>query len=384
MGTGQRARCIASIALVVLGAIALVVASTGRWLERSLLDTDNFTNRANAILDRPEIQAELTHVLVRELSKTAGTDLRIAQPFLAGIVAQVVDSDVFRSVFDRALTTAHSVLVDRETGQIILHLTGAYELVRGPLEQVAPKLAAELPSKRQLDILLLKRSQLTTVWDVIDRVERAVEVVTVVALVLLIAGVALDRWRALARAGFTIVGAVVVLLLGLLVGRFVLTAQADDQTLSDALRAAYRVLVESLVVQSVIIAVVALVVALLALYVSRHEIGAWRRLPRDAWSWVTGVVPNAAGGVESVRALRLPGPKDDSRGVRLLRALALLAVGMFAVMEPDALTDALAIVLGVVVLYLAAMEAVAAWHAPPARRPAASSAPTPSLQHDQP
>src|SRR4051812_8655963 len=104
MGTGRRVRTIASVVLVVLGSVALVVAGTGRWLERSLLDTDRFTDRANAILDQPEVQAELTHVLVRELSRTAGTDLQIAQPFLAAIVARVVDSDVFRAVFDQALT----------------------------------------------------------------------------------------------------------------------------------------------------------------------------------------------------------------------------------------------------------------------------------------
>jgi hypothetical protein len=384
MTKAERVRRVASVVLVVVGGIGLVVASTGRWLERSLLDTGNFTERADAILDQPEVQAELTHVLVRQLSERTGTDLEIAQPFLGGIVARVVDSDVFRTVFDRALSTAHGVVVDRDTERIILHLTGAYDLVRGPLEQVAPKLAAELPSRRRLDILLLHRSQLTTVWDAIDQVKRAVDVVTVGAVIFVLGGIALalDRWRALALAGFVVVGAVVVLLLLLLVGRFVLTAQTDDPTLADALRAAYRVLVESLVVQSVLVGVVALAIAFGARAVARRPIGAWRQAPRDAWTWMTGLVPGATGGVGAVGRFRLPSPKDDTRGVRVLRMLALVALGLFAVLAPDTLTDAVAIAFGIVVLYLAALEGVAAWRAPRAPRAPASRRPTPSLDHD--
>ena len=39
-------------------------------------------------------------------------------------------------------------------------------------EQVAPNLAPQLPSKQQLDVVLLHRTQLTTAWDVIDLVNR--------------------------------------------------------------------------------------------------------------------------------------------------------------------------------------------------------------------
>jgi uncharacterized membrane protein HdeD (DUF308 family) len=105
---------------------------------------------------------------------------------------------------------------------------------------------------------------------------------------------------------------------------------------------------------------------------------------------VIGVVPSAAGGVEAVGGFRLPAPKDDARGVRLIRMLALLAVGLFAVLEPGALTDVVAILVGVVVLYLAALEAVAAWRAPRVPRASGGSrgpaSPTraPSLDHEGP
>src|SRR5690242_5582750 len=111
----RRLREVGATVLLVLGGIGLVVASTGWWLERSFLDTGRFTGTANDLLDQDEVQAELSSVLVEQLSEQAGTDLRAAEPFLAAIVAQVVDSGAFRTVFDTALSNAHRVLVDRGT-----------------------------------------------------------------------------------------------------------------------------------------------------------------------------------------------------------------------------------------------------------------------------
>ena len=82
--------------LLVLGGIGIVLASTGWWLERNFLHTSRFTGTPNDLLDQDEIQAELTNVLVRQLSAEAGTDLQVAEPFLASIVGQVVDSGAFR------------------------------------------------------------------------------------------------------------------------------------------------------------------------------------------------------------------------------------------------------------------------------------------------
>lgn len=365
MVSGTTLRRVAATALLVVGGIGVVVASTGWWLERSFLNTEHFTESANKLLDQQEVQTELTALLVRKLSKEAGTDLQIAQPFLASIVQQVVDSDAFRTVFDTALSTAHRVLVDRDTGTVVLDLTEAYDQIKGPLEQVAPNLASQLPSKRQLDVVLLRRSQLTALWDVIDIVKRIVVVLSVVSVVLLVAGIALalDRWRAIARAGWVVVGSVVVLLLALLVGRWVLIAQTDNGTLADAMGAAYRVLVRPLVVQSVVVAAMATAVALFARYTTRKGLGAWRGAAVDSWHWVTGVVP----GAEGVTGVRLPAPRVNSRATRVLRALGLLAIGLFAVLMPDTVTDVVAVLIGLAVLYLAVIEGIAAWRAPSAR-----------------
>ncbi|MEX1008345.1 MAG: hypothetical protein WD271_10935, partial [Acidimicrobiia bacterium] len=314
MGDRRRLREIVATTLLVLGGIGLVVASTGWWLERSFLDTSRFTGTANKLLDQDEVQAELASVLVRQLSDQAGTDLQIAQPFLASIVGQVVESDAFRAVFDEALSNAHRVLVDRGTETIILNLTAAYDQIKGPLAQVAPNLADELPSRKQLEVVLLHRSELTTVWDTIDEVKHAVLLVTVASVLLLAAGVAIavERWRALARGAWIVAASGAVLVLALLVARAVIRSRISDGRLADAVVASYRVITTPLVVQSVIVVVLAVVVGFAARFTASAGLPAWRPAAQGAWERVVGAVPTE-GSPSAVARLRLPAPRVESR-----------------------------------------------------------------------
>ena len=293
MSDRRRLREIGATILLVIGGIGLVTASTGWWLERSFLHTSRFTDTANRLLDEDEVQAELASVMVRQLSRRAGTNLQVAEPFLATIVGQVVETDAFRTVFDLALSNAHRVLVNRETGTIILNLTSAYDQVKRPLQQVAPNLARELPSRDELEFVLLHRSQLTTVWDTIDRAKRIVGFLTIAAGLLLVAGVALavDRWRAVARGAWIVAGSGVVLFVALFVTRVVLRSRISDGVLADAVVASFRVITTPLVVQSAIIVAVAVFVGLVARFAATAGLPALRPAARGAWARVRGAVP---------------------------------------------------------------------------------------------
>jgi hypothetical protein len=360
-----RVREIAATVLVVLGGIGIVLASTGWWVERNFLDTPRFTGTANALLDQDEIQAELTNVLVRQLSEEAGTSLQIAQPFLAAIVSNVVDSDAFRTVFDVALSRAHRVLVDRDTEKVILDLTDAYDQIKGPLQQVAPNLADDLPSRKQLEVVLLRRSQLSTIWDTIDAVKRTITLITVGALVLLAAGlaVAVERWRALARAAWTVVAVGGMLVFALLFTRVVARWQISDGVLADAVVAALRVITNPLIVQTMLVAVLAVLVAVAARFTARAGLPAWRPATRRAREWVADTLPRD-GDIPALGRFRLPAPRVESRGIRSARAAALLAAGLLAVLEPATVSHGLVLLAGLVLLVLAVLEAIAAWRAP--------------------
>jgi hypothetical protein len=378
----QRTRRIVAGFLVVVGGIVLAVSSIGWWAEKSLLNTAHVTSEANTILAENDVQTALTQVVVRQLSRAAGTDLRLAEPFLASVVQQVVQSGPFRTIFDAALSRAHHVLVSRDSTNLVLDLAKSYEQIRSTLEQVAPKLAGELPGERELRVVLLKREQLTVIYDTIDQVKRAVDVLTAIGVLLVVVGVAVAprRWRALALTGFVVVGASAVFLLTLVIGRAILHSRIGDPVYANAARAVFVVVTRGLVIQSAVIMVVAGAVAVAAIFTDRHGLAAWPRATRRTWAWVVAAVPVGlpdgdaeprAGELEPVPGpgvvlakLRLPEPREQVRRAHVVRALVLLSVGLVAVFDTDALTSFIVVAFGVVALYFAVVEGLAAWRAP--------------------
>jgi len=372
----QRARRIIATVLLVVGGLGLAVASTGWWLERNFLNTERFTGTANDALDQVDTQDAITHVLVRQISSAAGQNLELAEPLLASVVEQVVDSDAFRAIFDRALAGAHELLVDRDAEQIVLDLTGAYDRIKAPLEQFAPSLAADLPSRNELRVILLERSQLTTAWDTVDLVEGVIAIVTVTALVLLAAGIALSyqRWRALALAGWILVGTLAFVLLALLIARSVIPDRISDTVYARAAKTGFGVITHGLVVQSIVLAVIAGVLALAAGWTQRHGLKAWADAFRRIWRRLEELVPRPAetpareqpaDSVPTEVAGTLdPLARGGARVQHAWRALALLGIGLFAVLAPGGLTTVVVVLLGVGALYLALVEGVAAWRAP--------------------
>jgi hypothetical protein len=404
----QRVRRILAIVLLVLGGLGLAVATTGWWLERNVLETGRFTGTANRILDQEATQNAITQVLVRQLSSAAGQNLELAEPLLNTVVQGVVDSDAFRAIFDRALSAAHEVLVDRDVEQIVLDLTETYDRIRAPLEQFAPDLAADLPSREELRVVLLERSQLTTAWDLVALLQGVTTLVTVAALVLLAAGIALafERWSALAVAAWVFVGTLAVVLLSLVVTRSVVPDRISDAVYGRAAKAGIGVVTHGLVVQTIAFAVIAGVVALAAGWTQRHGVRAWADLFRRAWRRIEVLVPQpsaqpapeqpapepsapaqpapeapvpaTAGGAAAVprevtRTLDRLLARGGARAQHAWRAVALLGVGLFAVLAPGGLTTVVVVLLGVGALYLALVEGFAAWRAPKPSAPEASA-----------
>lgn len=390
MNPSQRVRRIIATVLLVVGGLGLAVASTGWWLERNFLNTERFTGTANNMLDQVDTQDAITHVLVRQISSAAGRNLELAEPILASVVQNVVNSDAFRTIFDRALAAAHDLLVDRDAEQIVLDLTDTYDRIKTPLEEFAPNLAADLPSRNELRVVVLERSQLTTAWDAVDLVKGVIVGVTVAALVLLAAGIALsfERWRALALAAWILVGTLAFVLLALVVARAVIPDRIPDAVYARAAKTGFGVITHGLVVQSIALAVIAAVVALAARWTQRHGISAWadafrggrRRiealLPRRASSPGPAEAPTAVAATESVpqlgRAIDRLFARGGTRDQHAWRAVALLGLGLFAVLAPGGLTTLVVILLGVGALYFAVVEGVAALRSPGQSTPGAT------------
>jgi len=417
-----RTRRIVAAILAVLTAVLLFVSALGWWGDRYLLDSRRFTSSASDVLAEEDVQAALTVAITEQISKAAGTDLRIVQPFISSIVTGVVRSDQFQSVFDAAVRRTHRAVVGGGAREAVLNLSEVVDRVRNAIEPIAPEIADKIPSGKKVRLVLLDETQLNTIYDTVNLFENLVAVLTVLTVLCFAAAIAVSprRWRTLALTGWVTIGLFAVGLIALRVGRSIVGGLPDVREYSDAARSAYQVIVRGLVVQSVVILVLALLVALFAGWTDRN--GGWagveaafrrgtawakaqlpQRAPEPALATAAaGAVPaptsTEAGGegaveagvaattravVEGALAPRLPEPRRAARATHWWRAAGLLVLGMFAVLSPGSLTTIVVVLLGVVALYLALTEALAAWGSPkPTAAPAAATPPAESPSPD--
>ena len=416
-------RILASI-LVVVGALLLLLSSFGWWAERYFLNSDRFSAKANQILEREEVQDALAFAITQQISEQSGRDLSLAEPVIQSIVREIVTSDPFQKIFDTAVLRAHHAVVEGGAREMVLNLSDSVDNVRRALRPVAPNLAQKIPKGETVEVRILDKTQLDTVYEITNLVKRGVIGITVLAVLFLAGGVALSprRWRTLALAGWVTLGFFAFSIVAVAVGRPVPGSFIAEDTYSDAAQSAYKVITRGLLVQGVIFAVLGLLVGLLAGWIDRHggwaaamattkRGGAWMRdqMPKKAapvpaiagvggdggtvegeavspGASPTGAPASAMAGVvaSGVLAPRLPEPKHRARTAHWWRAAALVVIGLFAVFSPGSLTNVVVILIGLGLLYLAITEALAAWASPKEPKPAHDTVETSGSPEDDP
>lgn len=422
-----RTRRIGASILVVLSVVLLLLSGYGWWAKRYFLDSERFSDKAGQILDQQQVQDALAVAITDQISSASGRDLRIAQPFITNIVRGVVTSSEFEGVFDAAIERLHSAVVEGGAREAVLNLSTTVDRVRSAIEPIAPNLAEEIPSGEQLRITILDKSQLQTVYDTTNLIEDVVIGLTIATIVFFAAALWLSprRWRTLALTGWVMLGFFVFSLVVVRTGRWLTGSLTDRQEYSDAAQSAYKVITRGLVLQGIVFSILGLLLALGAGWTDRH--GGWAsvtaklrggadwakaQLPEkaaapalatvgaaagadvgasDAGATSTGVATAVAevepemvadtGGTRAVvggiLAPRLPEPPRKARVAHWWRAAGLLVLGLFAVWSPGSLTSVVVVLLGIVALYLAVTEAVAAWGSP--REPTAATGDDPDV-----
>ncbi|GMU79196.1 MAG: hypothetical protein AMXMBFR46_19890 [Acidimicrobiia bacterium] len=438
-------RRVGAAILVVLAAVLLLLSGYGWWAKRYFLDSDRFSAKADQILELESVQEALAVAITDEISKASGHDLQIARPFIATIVREVVQSGAFQDVFDGSVRRLHRAVVGGRARDAVLNLSESVDRVKRALEPIAPDLADEIPSGKKVRVTVLDKSELQTIYDTTNLVENVVIGLTIATIVLFAAGIALSdrRWRTTALAGWVVLGLFLASLVSLRIGRGVLGGIPDRPEYSSAAQDAYKVITRGLMVQGVVFSILGLLVALGAGWTDRH--GGWAGVTGAVGRgsrWVKAQVPTRAapepalvaaadgptGGAapaaiaagvsaapgegvsgeaapgegapgegapgvaaaappvrvaaHGVLAPRLPEPPRKARTAHWWRAAGLLVLGLFAILSPASLTTVIIVLLGLVALYLALTEALAAWASP--REPAEPDEPEAGDQAAQP
>ena len=258
VSTGRRR--LGQIALVV-GGVALFVASIAGYANRRLLDSDRFGDAVEEIVRRPAVNEALARELTAQVLDVR-PDLIAVAPLVESVSRALLASPlvtgpvrVAAGQFHRALTTPSSgqlVLRLADLGAVVVSVLGQLRAppvtatVDAPAEPAPPSTTASAPGSaltaESVAITLANIGSQGFADDTI-RLARFLEVLVVVASVAAIAGFGLavwaaaDRRRALGRVAAAIL-AVAAVLAVLLVVVGVLARTIDESTLRGAVLAA--------------------------------------------------------------------------------------------------------------------------------------------------
>ena len=338
LDSGERGRRRLSIVLAVVGAVLALLGGTMLYLRENVLDRDVFAARAERALNDQRVRLAIAQPITDAIVDSGPAKLVNARPLIESVVVGALGTPPARAAFGEAARTLEAKLFTRDPSTLLLNLADTASLVATTLESVAPQLAAEVP-RRIRDAHI----ELTASVAGIDSIQLAEEVrflglvLPPIAFLLLLGSVAVapDRRRGLIRAAFAAAAAALAGMIALALLRGMLVGHFEDPLVADAVRGAWEALFGDLSDAFLIAAIFSVVLAAAARFTDSEEFD-----------------PLAP----FVRAGELLRHRPERTGLALLRGLTLAVFAVFLILEPERSVEAIAVIAGAWVLYVAVGE----------------------------
>jgi len=404
-----------SIVLIVLGCIIAPVAVIGSWAALEVSDTGRYVATVEPLIHDPAIQNyltdQITNQITNQLNITGLVNQSAAQlnskgltrisslltqfgpqiassvtGFIHSTVHSVIGSQAMATAWVQANTLAHQSLVkvlsgqgggaiSTKNGQIVLNLGPLIVVAKQDLVAKGFKLANSIPPVSPT-LALFQAKDLGKAQTYYRLTKAARIVLIVLALVLLAAGVwvARGRRRALIGAGLGLAASMLILGIGLDIGRGIYLSSIPNTFPTDAAAAAYDALVHFLRLTLRVVLVVGLVVAIGAFFTGPSRAAIQTRSGiKSGIDWVRHYGERR--GVST-------GPVGEwtylhRRGLRI-GAVALFALIFVFVGEPSVV-----LVIVLVILLLLVLALIELIGRPPAAPESASQAPESASQESE-
>ena len=340
--TGSRS--IASVVLIVLGALLLVAGTVAFYAREQVIDRRAFADRAVEALDEDELREVVGREIVAYAVDRGSSDLVAARPLLESVVGTLMQTEPFRRVFRAAAAEANRAFFDRDRENVLFDLGDAAEIVEFGLRSVNPKLAKQLPENLKPDLLTLRRGEFAgTTLEVADHVRVFGIVLPLAALAMFAAAVALapDRRVAVLRAGISVGVSGAVLAIGLLIlrARTLAGVHGEDELTDEDVRGAVGGLMDAflgdLLVWALLLALLGLVIGAAAAALDPEDVEA------------------------PARRLRRLAKRPRAGWARVARGAAALGLGIFVVLNPTLAVQIAAVVGGAFLTFFGASEVLA-------------------------
>ena len=144
-------RQLASRLLILAGALLLLASSAFVWAERTLFDSDGFSDHVSDALGRRDVQTGLARIVVDRIVE-ARPELREQRPVLETAAASVVASDAFREGTSESTRFLHAQILREPEARLVLLLGGVVGRLKEVLEPLDPAVAATLPELDTLQV----------------------------------------------------------------------------------------------------------------------------------------------------------------------------------------------------------------------------------------
>ena len=345
-------------ALVALASVLLVGAALAAYGRIALFDADHFADRATASLQDPSVRTLIGERVTDDVVLRNEADLLAARPIIASAVSGIVGGGAFGSLFRRAVVDAHRAIFDRDRNTVTLTLADVGTVVAAALEKVNPRLAADLDAQNR--VVLVKQS-IGSVTGGVVRIGDRLRVLAYVlaALTLAAAGAALavsrDRRRTAAQLGVGLAAAGIAIVVLHTVARAIVVDRLSGPDSRDATAGVWDAFLGDLRSLGWLLAGSGAVIAAAA---------------------ASLIQPIAIEG--SLRAAwRVAATEPEATWLRLLRAAALVAIGVLVIAQPLAALQIAVTLAGVYLLYKGLESVLRLIYRPAGPRAAEEEAPRP-------
>jgi hypothetical protein len=260
-----------SFALVILGAILTFAAIFSIWVNRQALNTDNWVNTSNRLIQNEEIRHRLADYLASQLFANVDVEAELeaalpprlaplAGPAAGGLeqlapkaAERLFETPRFETLWENANRAAHERLLEvlngggstlsTENGEVKLKLGSILnELSEG--SGVGATLASKLPEDAG-EITIMKSDELSLAQDVAGLVRKLPVVIALLAILCFGLAVYLAgprRREALRSVGFAFIGAgVLAVVLRAFAGGYVVDALAKTTAAEPAVEAVWSI-----------------------------------------------------------------------------------------------------------------------------------------------
>jgi hypothetical protein len=332
--------------LVVLASVLTLIGGVTLYLREEVLDSHAFADRAVAAVHQPTVQHVVGRRITVELIEPGFPDLLAGRPLISSAVRTVVVSKPFERVIRLAALHGHRLMFQRTGGNAVFDVADAGRVVSSAVRNLSPKLASELPKRTEAVLLeIRKRSFASTTLRLAEHVRLLGLLLPPLALALLVLAILIapDRRKALTRSavaiGVTGIGFAIAFVL--LRRYFVSNVHGANEITNPEARGAadqlWGAFLGELLTWTLAITAIAWVVAA----------SAWTVLPAYSAS-------------EGLRRLGAAVPRPVSSRGRGAWGVLLLAVGAFVVIKPTLALRVVAVLGGLLIVYVGMGEVLTA------------------------